>query len=98
MRTWLGSARRRWRTRSRFDSASSAGPWPTTRSNPRGLTEREWEIARLLALGLSNGEIADQLVVPPKTVGHHVSAVLAKLAVRRRAEVAAAISEVGAPI
>ena len=71
------------------------GPRPTTRANPRGLTEREWEIARLLALGLSNAEIADRLVVSPKTVGHHVSAVLAKLAVRRRAEVAAAISEVG---
>jgi ATP/maltotriose-dependent transcriptional regulator MalT len=74
------------------------GPRPTTRSNPRGLTERELEIARLLALGLSNSEIAEQLVVSPKTVGHHVSAVLAKLGVRRRAEVAAAISEVGAPI
>jgi ATP/maltotriose-dependent transcriptional regulator MalT len=74
------------------------GPRPTTRSNPRGLTEREWEIARLLALGLSNAEIADRLVVSPKTVGHHVSAVLGKLGVRRRAEVAAAISEVGGPI
>jgi Response regulator containing a CheY-like receiver domain and an HTH DNA-binding domain len=74
------------------------GPRPTTRSNPGGLTEREWEIARLLALGLSNAEIADRLVVSPKTVGHHVSAVLAKLTVRRRAEVAAAISEAGAPI
>src|SRR4051794_16695109 len=74
------------------------GPRPTTRSNPGGMTEREWEIARLLALGLSNGEIAKQLVVSPKTVGHHVSAVLAKLAVRRRAEVAAAMSEIGAPI
>jgi DNA-binding CsgD family transcriptional regulator/tetratricopeptide (TPR) repeat protein len=74
------------------------GPRPTTRSNPRGLTEREWEIARLLAVGLSNAEIADRLVVSPKTVGHHVSAVLAKLGVRRRAEVAAAISEVSAPI
>jgi DNA-binding CsgD family transcriptional regulator/tetratricopeptide (TPR) repeat protein len=74
------------------------GPRPTTRTNPRGLTEREWEIAGLLALGLSNAEIADRLVVSPKTVGHHVSAVLAKLSVRRRAEVAAAISEVGAPI
>jgi DNA-binding CsgD family transcriptional regulator len=70
------------------------GPRPTTRSNPHGLTEREWEIARLLALGLSNAEIADRLVVSPKTVGHHVSAVLGKLGVRRRAEVAAAIGEV----
>ena len=74
------------------------GPRPTTRANPRGLTEREWEIAHLLALGLSNGEIADRLVVSPKTVGHHVSAVLGKLGVRRRAEVAAALREVGVPI
>jgi len=74
------------------------GPRPATRSNPRGLTEREWEIARLLAQGLSNAEIADRLVLSSKTVGHHVSAVLGKLAVRRRAEVAAAISEAGAPI
>jgi DNA-binding CsgD family transcriptional regulator/tetratricopeptide (TPR) repeat protein len=73
------------------------GPRPTTRANPRGLTEREWEIAGLLALGLSNAEIADRLVVSPKTVGHHVSAVLAKLGVRRRAEVAAAIGEIGQP-
>jgi DNA-binding NarL/FixJ family response regulator len=74
------------------------GPRPTTRANPRGLTEREWEIAGLLAQGLSNAEIADRLVLSPKTVGHHVSAVLGKLAVRRRAEVAAAMNEVGAPI
>ena len=74
------------------------GPRPSTRSNPRGLTEREQEIALLLAQGLSNAEIADRLVVSPKTVGHHVSAVLAKLAIRRRAEVAAAISEVDSPI
>jgi DNA-binding NarL/FixJ family response regulator len=73
------------------------GPRPTTRANPHGLTEREWEIARLVALGLSNAEIADRLVVSPKTVGHHVSAVLAKLSVRRRAEVAAALSGVVAP-
>lgn len=74
------------------------GPRPTTRANPRGLTEREREIAHLLALGLSNAEIADRLVVSPKTVGHHVSAVLGKLGVRRRAEVAAAMSEVRASI
>jgi len=47
--------------------------------------------------GLSNAEIADRLVVSPKTVGHHVSAVLAELDLRRMAEVAAAIRDVGAP-
>jgi DNA-binding NarL/FixJ family response regulator len=73
-------------------------PRQTTRANPRGLTEREWGIARLLALGLSNAEIADRLVVSPRTLGHHVSAVLAKLDVRRRAEVAAAVGEFDAPI
>jgi DNA-binding NarL/FixJ family response regulator len=71
------------------------GPRPGTRTNPGGLTEREWEIAQLLARGLSNAEIADRLVLSPKTVGHHVSAVLGKLAVRRRAEVASALSELG---
>jgi DNA-binding CsgD family transcriptional regulator/tetratricopeptide (TPR) repeat protein len=69
------------------------GPRSTTRANPGGLTEREAEIARLLAAGLSNAEIADQLVVSPRTVGHHVSAVLAKLGVRSRAGVASAMSE-----
>ena len=48
-------------------------------------------------MGLSNAEIADRLVVSPKTVGHHVSAVLAKLDIWRRAEVAAAMIELGAP-
>jgi DNA-binding CsgD family transcriptional regulator/tetratricopeptide (TPR) repeat protein len=74
------------------------GPRPTTRANPMGLTEREAEIAGLLAAGLSNGEIADRLVLSRKTVGHHVSAVLGKLAVRRRAEVASALRGIGAPV
>jgi DNA-binding CsgD family transcriptional regulator len=67
------------------------GPRPATQAHPSGLTEREAEIARMLRVGLSNAEIAERLVLSPRTVGHHVSAVLAKLDVPRRSGVAAAL-------
>ncbi len=63
----------------------------TTRSNPAGLTTRELEVAALLAQGLRNVEIAERLIVAPKTVDHHVSAVLTKLAVPNRSAVAGAL-------
>jgi DNA-binding CsgD family transcriptional regulator/tetratricopeptide (TPR) repeat protein/GTPase SAR1 family protein len=62
------------------------GPRPTTRGNPLGLTARQLEILLLLVEGLHNPEIADRLSTTPKTVEHHVSAVLAKLEARSRAE------------
>jgi DNA-binding CsgD family transcriptional regulator len=55
----------------------------------RPLTAREFEIARLVAEGLTNGEIADRLGLSPKTVSAHVEHILAKLGVGRRAEIAA---------
>ncbi|HEX4897544.1 MAG TPA: AAA family ATPase [Candidatus Limnocylindrales bacterium] len=55
----------------------------------RPLTIREFEVARLIADGLTNGEIAEQLDVAPKTASAHVEHILAKLGVTRRAEIAA---------
>jgi len=57
----------------------------STRSNPHGLTKREAEILALLSEGLHNSAIARRLFLSPKTIDHHVSAILAKLNVPSRA-------------
>jgi DNA-binding CsgD family transcriptional regulator/tetratricopeptide (TPR) repeat protein len=64
---------------------------PGTRSaDPSGLTARELDVLRLITDGLSNSEIAAQLYLSEKTVGHHVSAVLRKLGEPTRTRAAAA--------
>jgi len=61
-------------------------PRPATRANPGGLTSRELDVLALL--DLRNAEIAATLHISEKTVGHHVSAILAKLGVSSRREAA----------
>ncbi|HXO10654.1 MAG TPA: HD domain-containing phosphohydrolase [Solirubrobacteraceae bacterium] len=55
------------------------------REGPAGLTAREVEVLRLLARGLSNKEIATQLVISPKTAGNHIEHIYSKIGASTRA-------------
>ncbi|MGS0688094.1 helix-turn-helix transcriptional regulator [Nakamurella sp. GG22] len=59
-------------------------PRVSTRANPAGLTNRQLEVAKLVARGFTNAEIAARLYISPKTADHHVSAVLGKLGLPNR--------------
>jgi DNA-binding CsgD family transcriptional regulator len=58
-----------------------------------GLTVRELDVLRLVAAGRSNGQIAQELFISPKTASVHVSNILAKLRVEGRGEAAALAHE-----
>jgi DNA-binding NarL/FixJ family response regulator len=75
--------------------AKRPDPVPAVPEEISGLTEREREILRLVAEGLSNGEIAQRLVISPLTAKTHVGRVLAKLNCRDRAQLVALAYETG---
>jgi len=54
---------------------------------PQELTEREREVVTLIARGLSNGEIADELVLSKRTVEHHIANILSGLGFTNRAQI-----------
>jgi DNA-binding NarL/FixJ family response regulator len=60
-----------------------------------GLTRREVEVVRLVALGHTNREIGRELFLSPRTVEMHVGSILAKLDCRSRADAARRASELG---
>ena len=64
-----------------FDGGPAA-PWYP-------LSKREFEVARLVAAGLTNRQIAERLVLAPKTISAHIAHILTKLGAARRAEIAA---------
>jgi len=70
-------------------------PRASTRGNPAGLTNRQLDVARLVARGLTNAEIATRLYISPKTADHHVSAVLGKLGLPTRRAVVVQADELG---
>src|SRR6202035_4243256 len=73
--------------------AATAGPprheAGANHRSPSPLTPREHEIVLLIAQGLSNKEIADELIISPATAARHVANILAKLGFTSRTQVAA---------
>jgi serine/threonine-protein kinase PknK len=59
---------------------------PTSRKSPDDLTEREREVAALVAQAKSNGEIASELVLSKRTVEKHIANILSKLALTSRSQ------------
>ena len=59
------------------------------------LSERELEVLRLIAVGLSNQEIAEQLITALSTVKKHINHIYGKLAVRSRTQAVARARELG---
>lgn len=70
-------------------SALSLTPRQATKLRYDGLTRREREVAAVVARGLSNQEIADELVISIKTVEAHITRILSKLDFSSRAQIAA---------
>ena len=66
---------------------------PPRRAFPETVTDRERQVALLVAQGLGNGEIAEELVVGASTVKTHVSALLDKFGVTNRVQLAVAVAE-----
>jgi DNA-binding CsgD family transcriptional regulator/tetratricopeptide (TPR) repeat protein len=83
------------RLRERGARGLPRGPRASTRSNPGNLTGRELEVLVLLGQNLTNGEMADRLVLSRRTVEHHVSAILRKLSVPTRAQAVAKAARLG---
>ena len=63
----------------------------TSEADDLGLTPRERVVLELLASGMSNGQIGEQLFIARKTASVHVSNILRKLSVRNRIEAAAVV-------
>jgi ATP/maltotriose-dependent transcriptional regulator MalT len=70
-------------------TAAPAGPSsvphvPKASTYPDGLTAREVEVLRLVALGLTDAQVAEQLVISPRTVNSHLTAIYGKIGVNSR--------------
>lgn len=83
------------RLRERGVHGLARGPRPATRENAAWLTARELDVLHLLAEGSRNATIAERLFLSPRTVDHHVSAILRKLHVASRGAAVAEARRLG---
>ncbi|MFI8777930.1 response regulator [Brachybacterium paraconglomeratum] len=76
-------------------SAGSPSAEPSPSLAPAGITEREWDVARLVAQGLANPEIGATLFMSVATVKTHLGRLYQKLQVTNRVQLAIAVLELG---
>ena len=69
-----------------IDRIDKISPRPSGHDYPAGLTNREVEVLRLVAKGLTDAEEAGRLSISPRTVGQHLRSIYGKLEVRSRTE------------
>ncbi len=78
-----------WAARARSELRAAGGMAPArARRELEALTPHEIQVARLVAEGRTNREVAAALFLAPKTIEHHLSAIFRKLDVKRRTELA----------
>ncbi len=89
------ASRLRETPRGRALSKRRRGPYSAAKLNAQGLTAKETDVLHHMALGKSNGDIAESLFRSVKTVEHHASAVLGKLGAKTRQEAVAKARQLG---
>jgi DNA-binding CsgD family transcriptional regulator/tetratricopeptide (TPR) repeat protein len=95
LRAELAALARRGRLDLGTAAAATSAAEPPSPLDPLGLTAREQEVLALVAVGRTNGQIAETLFISPKTATVHVSNILAKLGVRNRVEAATVAHRLG---
>lgn len=86
---------------SRLVALASSAPAATEAPDPDGgaseppgtVTDREWEVGRFVAQGLTNAEIAETLYLSPTTVKTHIASLFSKLHMRNRVQLAIHVLE-----
>jgi DNA-binding CsgD family transcriptional regulator len=77
-----------WAAQADVELRAAGAPVPPDPAGARELTAQQERIARLVADGATNREIAQQLFLSPRTIDHHLRNVFARLGVRSRTELA----------